>query len=69
MNKNDLITAVAEASGLSKNDSSSAVEGVFEFDPESAVRTGTKFAWSGSGRSPSLSARHRRAATRVPANR
>ena len=30
MNKNDLISAVAESSGLSKNDASSAVEGVFD---------------------------------------
>ena len=30
MNKNDLITAVSETSGLSKNDASSAVEGVFD---------------------------------------
>ena len=30
MNKNDLISAVADSSGLSKNDASSAVEGVFE---------------------------------------
>ena len=30
MNKNDLISAVAENSGLSKNDASSAVEGVFD---------------------------------------
>lgn len=30
MNKNDLISAVAETSGLSKNDASNAVEGVFE---------------------------------------
>lgn len=30
MNKNDLINAVADASGLSKSDSSSAVEAVFD---------------------------------------
>ncbi len=30
MNKNDLISAVAETSGLSKNDASAAVEGVFD---------------------------------------
>ncbi|MGQ7828751.1 HU family DNA-binding protein [Altererythrobacter sp. Z27] len=30
MNKNDLISAVADASGLSKSDASSAVEGVFD---------------------------------------
>lgn len=30
MNKNELIGAVAEASGLSKSDSSSAVEAVFD---------------------------------------
>ncbi|MXO47636.1 DNA-binding protein HU [Erythrobacter vulgaris] len=30
MNKNDLIGAVAETSGLSKSDASSAVEGVFD---------------------------------------
>lgn len=30
MNKNELIGAVAEASGLSKSDASSAVEGVFD---------------------------------------
>jgi len=30
MNKNDLISAVADASGLSKNDSSNAVESVFD---------------------------------------
>ena len=30
MNKNDLISAVAETSGLSKNDTSNAVEGVFD---------------------------------------
>ena len=30
MNKNDLISAVAESSGLSKNDASAAVEGVFD---------------------------------------
>ena len=30
MNKNDLISAVAETSGLSKNDASNAVEGVFD---------------------------------------
>ncbi len=29
MNKNDLISAVADSSGLSKSDSASAVEGVF----------------------------------------
>ena len=30
MNKNDLITAVSDSSGLSKSDASSAVEGVFD---------------------------------------
>ena len=30
MNKNDLISAVADSSGLSKSDSASAVEGVFD---------------------------------------
>ena len=30
MNKNELISAVADSSGLSKNDASSAVEGVFD---------------------------------------
>ena len=30
MNKNELISAVADASGLSKNDASTAVEGVFD---------------------------------------
>lgn len=30
MNKNDLIGAVAETSGLSKSDAANAVEGVFE---------------------------------------
>ncbi len=30
MNKNELISAVAETSGLSKNDASTAVEGVFD---------------------------------------
>jgi Bacterial DNA-binding protein len=30
MNKNDLISAVADASGLSKNDSANAVESVFD---------------------------------------
>lgn len=30
MNKNDLIGAVAEASGLTRNDATKAVEGVFE---------------------------------------
>ncbi len=30
MNKNDLIGAVAETSGLSRNDASKAVEGVFD---------------------------------------
>ena len=30
MNKNDLISAVAESSGLSKNDAAGAVEGVFD---------------------------------------
>jgi DNA-binding protein HU-beta len=30
MNKNDLISAVADASGLSKNDASNAVESVFD---------------------------------------
>lgn len=30
MNKNDLIGAVAEASGLSKSDAGNAVEGVFD---------------------------------------
>ena len=30
MNKNELTSAVAEASGLSKNDASSAVEAVFD---------------------------------------
>ncbi|MXP46930.1 DNA-binding protein HU [Altererythrobacter luteolus] len=30
MNKNDLISAVADASGLSKSDAASAVEGVFD---------------------------------------
>ena len=30
MNKNDLIGAVAETAGLSKSDSASAVEGVFD---------------------------------------
>jgi len=30
MNKNDLISAVADSSGLSKNDATKAVEGVFE---------------------------------------
>lgn len=30
MNKNDLISAVADTSGLSRNDASKAVEGVFD---------------------------------------
>lgn len=30
MNKNDLISAVAETSGLSRSDASAAVEGVFD---------------------------------------
>ncbi|MGB7408501.1 MAG: HU family DNA-binding protein [Pontixanthobacter sp.] len=30
MNKNDLITAVVDSSGLSKSDAASAVEGVFD---------------------------------------
>jgi DNA-binding protein HU-beta len=30
MNKNDLITAVAESSGLTRNDAVKAVEGVFD---------------------------------------
>ena len=30
MNKNDLISAVADSSGLSKSDASGAVEGVFD---------------------------------------
>lgn len=30
MNKNDLISAVSESSGLSRSDSTKAVEGVFE---------------------------------------
>lgn len=30
MNKNELISAVADSSGLSKNDASNAVEGVFD---------------------------------------
>ena len=30
MNKNDLISAVADSSGLSKSDAASAVEGVFD---------------------------------------
>ena len=30
MNKNDLISAVAETSGLSKTDTANAVEGVFD---------------------------------------
>ncbi|MEO6093430.1 MAG: HU family DNA-binding protein [Novosphingobium sp.] len=30
MNKNDLITAVADSSGLSRGDATKAVEGVFE---------------------------------------
>ncbi|RDC60351.1 DNA-binding protein HRL18 [Alteripontixanthobacter maritimus] len=30
MNKNELISAVADSSGLSKSDSASAVEGVFD---------------------------------------
>ena len=30
MNKNDLISAVAESSGLSKTDAANAVEGVFD---------------------------------------
>ena len=30
MNKNDLISAVAESSGMTKTDSTKAVEGVFE---------------------------------------
>ncbi len=30
MNKNELISAVADTSGLSKNDASTAVEGVFD---------------------------------------
>ncbi|WP_095011890.1 HU family DNA-binding protein [Tsuneonella mangrovi] len=30
MNKNDLISAVAETAGLSKSDAASAVEGVFD---------------------------------------
>ncbi|MYL98301.1 DNA-binding protein HU [Novosphingobium sp. FGD1] len=30
MNKNDLISAVAESSGLTRNDATKAVEGVFE---------------------------------------
>ncbi len=30
MNKNELISAVAESSGLSKSDTSNAVEGVFD---------------------------------------
>ena len=30
MNKNDLVSAVADSSGLSKSDAASAVEGVFD---------------------------------------
>jgi DNA-binding protein HU-beta len=33
MNKNDLIGAVAEASGLTRNDATKAVEGVFDRSP------------------------------------
>ena len=34
MNKNDLISSVAESSGLTKADAGRAVDGVFDSDPE-----------------------------------
>ena len=58
MNKNDLITAVSETSGLSKNDASSAVEGVFDAITK-ALSNGDEVRLVGFGP----------VATRAPANR
>ena len=41
MNKNDLISAVADSSGLSKSDASSAVEGVFDSGTPALGQNGT----------------------------
>lgn len=38
MNKNDLIAAVANTSGLSRNDAANAVEGVFEAIQKALVK-------------------------------
>ncbi|WP_228244330.1 HU family DNA-binding protein [Porphyrobacter sp. GA68] len=38
MNKNDLISAVAETSGLSRSDASNAVEGVFDAIQKALVK-------------------------------
>ena len=38
MNKNDLISAVAENSGLSRNDAAGAVEGVFDAITQALTR-------------------------------
>lgn len=38
MNKNELIAAVAETSGLSRNDAANAVEGVFEAIQKALVK-------------------------------
>ena len=48
MNKNDLIGAVAEASGLTRNDATKAVEGVFE-SITSALKAGEEVRLVGFG--------------------
>jgi len=48
MNKNDLIGAVAEASGLTRNDATKAVEGVFE-SITSALKNGEEVRLVGFG--------------------
>ena len=68
MNKNDLIGAVAEASGLTKSDATKAVEGVFDAI-SGALKSGEKFASSASAPSPSPSVRHRPDVTPAPASR
>jgi hypothetical protein len=62
MNKNDLISAVADVSGLSKGDAVKAVEAVFDPSPALCPRV-TKCAWSVLARSRWPSARRRPAAT------
>ena len=65
MNKNDLITAVSDSSGLSKSDASSAVEGVFDAITKS-LSSGDEVRLVGFG---TFSVAKRKASTRQSARR
>jgi nucleoid DNA-binding protein len=68
MNKNELIGAVAETSGLSRSDATKAVEGVFD-TITAALAKGDEVRLVGFGTFRSPSARPRPAATRAPVRR